>query len=140
LGQIVGFSTDGLGVEHPTLFDPTGHGNNIDIDLLGGGRAYSINNRGQIVGVTAGGATLFDPTGNGNNINLNTLIAPNSGWTLDNALSINDRGWIVGWCRNTDGELHGYLLVPEPATIGLLGLGMLCFRRRTKQPGGKGNA
>jgi probable HAF family extracellular repeat protein len=144
-GQIVGIAETSPGM-HATLFDPTGGGNNIDLGTLGGlwSWAYSINNKGQILGYALNSnwesrATLFDPTGGGMNIDLNTLIDPASGWYLGYAYSINDRGWIVGQGINPDGDSHAFLLVPEPATIALFGLGILCFRRRAKHPGGKGN-
>jgi probable HAF family extracellular repeat protein len=140
-GQIVGWSNSYTGGVDwfATLFDPSGGGNNIYLGTLGGqwSWAYSINNKGQIVGYALNSnweswATLFDPTGGGNNIDLNTLIDPVYGWTLQYAYSINDQGWIVGQGINPSGDSHAFLLVPEPATIGLLGLGLLWFRRRVK--------
>jgi uncharacterized membrane protein len=84
-------------VEYATLFDPTGSGDHVNLGGLGGGQseAYSINNKGQIVGMASpgpgeGGATLFDPTGGGNNINLR-------GGNDSYAYSINDYGQIVGY-------------------------------------------
>ena len=136
-GQIVGYSANILGNCHATLFDPTGNGNNIDLGTLGGSAsaAYGINDSGQIVGYAFGTtfnshATLFDITGNGNNIDLNTLIDPTSGWTLYCARSINNNGWIVGEGMNPDGDMHAYLLTPEPATIFLLGLVSLLLRKK----------
>lgn len=41
---------------------------------------------------------------------LNTLIAPNSGWKLEVASSINDRGEIVGWGDHGGVENAGFLL------------------------------
>jgi hypothetical protein len=73
---------------------------------------------------------LFDPTGSGNNIDLNTLIDPGLGWTLEIAYSINDNGWIVGQGINPDGYTRAYLLIPEPATLALLGIGLLFLQKR----------
>jgi len=140
-GQIIGWADNRQSYHRATLFDPADAGNNIDLGiLLGGSRsyAYSINNNGQIVGVVYpsqgyGRATLFDPTGGQNNIDLNTIIDPASGWTLRSANSINDYGWIVGYGINSAGQEHAYLLIPEPATIVLLGFGVFGLRKRYKK-------
>jgi hypothetical protein len=71
-------------------------------------------------------------------VDLNSLIDANSGWTLTNAIDINNNGWIVGHgvyngvfttfvARPTDA-------VPEPAsmTILALGIGTLIARKRKK--------
>jgi hypothetical protein len=72
---------------------------------------HAINSSGQLR------ACLFDPTGGGNNIDLNTLIPPDSGWTLKYADSINNHGWIVGTGTNPDGFDRAYLLkIAEPRT------------------------
>jgi hypothetical protein len=43
---------------------------------------------------------------------LNELISANSGWKLEVATSINDRGEIVGWGDHGETENAGFLLVP----------------------------
>jgi probable HAF family extracellular repeat protein len=135
-GQIVGGAENPDGHERACLFDPTGAGNNIDLGTLGGdeSEAKSINNKGEIVGMAHDTrdlwcATLFDPTGRGFNVDLNTLIDPACGWTLTEAHDINASGWIVGEGINPQGEVHAFLLVPEPATFALLACGALCLRR-----------
>jgi uncharacterized membrane protein len=99
-GQVVGYSRY-ESVLNPasraTLFDPTGHGQNVD---LGNGAAHCINGIGQIVGwssPSAGGgqATLFDPTGGKQNVYLGNLGGQNS-----IAYSINDAALIVGQAEN----------------------------------------
>ena len=49
---------------------------------------------------------------NGSTMNLNSLIAP-SNVHLKEALSINDRGEIVGKAVLPNGDIHQYLLIPN---------------------------
>lgn len=121
-GQIVG-TTFVIDVTEPfcplaygTLFDPTGNGNNVNLDGRGcwsWSEAYSINNKGQIVGMAAPGsggyrATLFDSTGGGNNINLGIL----PGAVESYARSINDFGQIVGYVYISSGKCRATLFDP----------------------------
>jgi probable HAF family extracellular repeat protein len=136
IGQIVGVSQN-IGGGPPgiaCLFDSTGGGANVNLGALGGdfSGACSINDNSQIVGWADGRACLFDSTGQGNNIDLNTLIDPSSGWTLKYAYSINNNVWIVGQGINPAGYEHAYLLIPEPASALIMGLGglLLTLRRR----------
>jgi probable HAF family extracellular repeat protein len=72
-----------------------------------------INNQGTIVGSSYGSnswtAVLFDRNGVSD---LNNLIDPNSGWILEFANGINDRGQIVGEGIH-DGLFSAYLLTPR---------------------------
>jgi probable HAF family extracellular repeat protein len=119
-GQIVGWADDKQHPINATLFDSTGDGYNINLSPYDSfiTKASAINDAGQIVGssqidfTSSFHATLFDPTGDGNNIDLNTLIDPNSGWTLTHATDINNNGWIVGNGINPQNEQHAFLLVP----------------------------
>jgi len=43
---------------------------------------------------------------------LNALIPPDSGWKLEVASSINDRGEVVGWGDHGHSEDTGFLLIP----------------------------
>jgi uncharacterized membrane protein len=45
--------------------------------------------------------------------NLNDFIPKNSGWKLEVATSINERGEIVGWGDHSGADDAGFLLVPE---------------------------
>ena len=67
---------------------------------------------------------------------LNNDISSGSGWTLDEATGINDKGQIVGYGTNPSGQSEAFLLtpVPEPSTLALGGMGMAAFwgwRRRS---------
>ena len=68
---------------------------------------------------------------------LNNLIAPDSGWTLEDATGINDSGQIVGYGINPSGQNDAFLLTPtpEPSTFALLAAGAVgllgyAWRRR----------
>lgn len=53
---------------------------------------------------------------------LKDLIPPDSGWTLVSATGINDRGQIVGYGFNPDGQTHAFLLTPGADTDGPSGV------------------
>ncbi len=77
--------------------------------------AKDINNAGEIVGYTArlfssptsGGAAML--WRNGEAIDLNTLVPPGSGWVLQSAEGINERGDIVGY-GSFKGQTRAFLL------------------------------
>jgi hypothetical protein len=67
---------------------------------------------------------------------LNDLIASGSGWTLGDAVGINDAGQIVG-NGMIGGNSHAYLLtpIPEPSTLILLCIGfasLLAFAQKKR--------
>jgi len=136
VGQVVGAWHDIDGGTYWNAFLWTVAGGWVDLPELDDGTsviytsASAINNRGEVVGNSAGWAFIWDET-NGMR-KLNDLLPLDSGWDLLYANDINDNGWIVGQGRNLAGELHGYLLVPEPAsaTLLLLGLSGLVWRRK----------
>jgi probable HAF family extracellular repeat protein len=94
----------------------------------------AINNAGQIVGAFDTGGTEFNAFiwSNGVLANLNSDIAANSGWVLQQALDINDNGQIVGYGLNPSGYVHGYLLtpLPEPSGGAMILLCAMCTLRR----------
>jgi uncharacterized membrane protein len=93
--------------------------NVTDLGTLGGyeiARAWSVNNRGQIVGFVTQAdlpnnsrAVLFDANGTGNNIDLGTLGGQNS-----SAYSINNHGQIVGAADADPDPSTWYLTVFDP--------------------------
>jgi len=62
---------------------------------------------------------------------LNDLLPPGGDWVLREARGINDLGHIVGF-GTFQGVDRAFLLVPEPATLGLLGLGALLLTSRRR--------
>lgn len=76
-------------------------------------RANQINNSGQIVGYS-GVMGNYHATVYNNEVvaDLNDLVAINSGWVLQYANAINDKGQIVGRGINPTGQAHAFLLTP----------------------------
>lgn len=79
--------------------------------ILGGTQstAWDINNDGLIVGESGGQAMLWE---DGQMKNLNSLIDPTSGWTLQSARAINEKGQIVGK-GSFNGATRAFLLKPS---------------------------
>ena len=86
----------------------------------GWSRACAINNRGQIVGLSheeqlkyrdggSGHAVLWQ---NGQEYALNDLLLAGTGWILNEANAINDRGQIVGYGEH-NGRTRAFLLTPQ---------------------------
>jgi probable HAF family extracellular repeat protein len=116
------------------------------VSLLGkGANTYGngINEEGIIVGDN--GTTAFIDDGV-SNFNLNTLLEPGTGWYLSGANDINEKGEIVGWGVDSQGNQRAYLLeplVPEPHGLLIITLatpfwGARCFRRRGSRGLGRG--
>lgn len=76
----------------------------------------------------------------GKMLDLNNLITPNSGWTLEDAIGVNNRGQIVGYGL-IGGQTHAFLLtstqaVPEASALLCYGVllligGLVMGRRRS---------
>ncbi|MBP7937603.1 MAG: PEP-CTERM sorting domain-containing protein [Phycisphaerae bacterium] len=131
-GYVVG--SDG---QHAFLWDSMSGTHDLG-DLPGGDDvswANAINDAGQVVGAgtTAVGqrAFLWDSVNGMRDLNA-LLDAGGEGWTLTEAWAVNDRGWIVGVGENPGGAGHAFLLVPEPASLIMMavGLGGLARRRQ----------
>jgi probable HAF family extracellular repeat protein len=86
-----------------------------NLGTLGGPQCYpdGINASGQVVGwsETAGGVDHAFLYSGGVMTDLNSLLPPNSGWELDEAMAMNNVGQIVGWgSHNNSADFHGFLL------------------------------
>lgn len=106
------------------------------IGTLGGYDEYAvaINERSQIIGVISGQSAWLSE--NGVMYDLNSLLPADSGWSIYNAMDINDKGQILCLAHNADNAYFTLILnpiVPEPQSIlvVLSGLtGLACLRRR----------
>lgn len=111
LGQVIGHSFGTMKVggygHHFFLYSD---GQLTDLGISGGGYTHlnDINDFGQIVGESIDKAFLYS---NGQMLNLNDLVRKDSGWILNSALAINDRGQIVG-AGLYEGQGRAFLLDP----------------------------
>ena len=116
-GQAIGYSWNSITSQsHATLWS---NGQPTDLGTLGGNQsaAVAINNKGQVAGFDTttgnGGRTHGFIWEDGNMADVNSLIAADSGWFLQQITGINDRGQLVGQGINSaTGKQHGFLLNP----------------------------
>jgi probable HAF family extracellular repeat protein len=121
VGRVAGGSdVAGTTVRHPFLWSD---GKLHDLGILPGhawGEALGMNDGSDIVGYSAShegapNAEAFLYT-RGMLTNLNSLIPPDTGWTLAEAHDINSSGQIAGW-GSVSGRTHAFLLTPNTAMV-----------------------
>jgi len=135
LAEIVGGATISSSSQYlqPFLYN---NGTMLNLGSFGGegGEANGINDYGVVVG----GADIPGPVfsshgfiwyGSGAIADLNTLIDGSSGWTIDDAMAINDQGQIAAEANQPGEDYHAVLLTPietpEPSSFGLLLAGII---------------
>jgi probable HAF family extracellular repeat protein len=119
IGQVVGYSRNSLGQHHAFLWE---NGNITDLGRLGQDYlsvATSINDRGQVVGFSQ--TSLVGPRRpflweRGIMTDLNDLIDNNSGWILQDAWDINEKGQIVGRYF-INGKMRSFLMTPVSESV-----------------------
>lgn len=140
-GQIAGYSDAGNGRTHVFFHE---HGVMTDLDSFGGLDVTigGMNRWGQVVGTgnTVDGPDVAFISRAGALVDLNTLIDPGAGWTVTNAIDINDGGQIIAnACREfacTSVRLDPASAVPEPCSAWLLLPGLVAVAGiRRKQAG-----
>lgn len=117
-GQVLGRYMSG---QQFGAFMYTPGGGVVDIGHLGGGETdmYALNEAGQAVGwsrATPTGGTRAVIYRNGALVDLNALIGGTTGWLLEKANDINDRGEIIGMGL-FEGGWHAFLMKPSLAFI-----------------------
>ncbi|MFZ6639680.1 hypothetical protein ACO0LL_08030 [Undibacterium sp. TC4M20W] len=126
-GMVVGYILDDEMYAHPVLWN---NQKETIMQSTAGSFCYAsaINNKNQVVGseISANGQfhALLWNTPDSAPVDLNQFLDQSqrdAGWTLANALDINDKGWIVGSAMNTRTyETHAFVLTADGIT-GLTG-------------------
>jgi probable HAF family extracellular repeat protein len=120
-GDVVGLGEANGGPLHAILWRKiAGKWQMIDLGAMGSdcGFAESINDSRQVVGIAGSSAgngncdTAFFSDDGGPMVDLNTLVPPNSGIQLTEAVQINDRGEIAVSAVDAVGNIHAVLLIP----------------------------
>ncbi len=114
VGLSGGTGVHGLTFHYQAFLWQNGHMRGLgSIPRLHDSKASALNDKGQVVGNayyrTDEAALLWQ---NGKVYELNTLVPPRSGWKLQNALVINNKGWIIGNGIH-NGIRRGFLLTPR---------------------------
>jgi probable HAF family extracellular repeat protein/T5SS/PEP-CTERM-associated repeat protein len=110
-GQVVGVARLANGTPHAFLWD----GGMQDLGALTWDQsiAYDINDKGQVVGALQTGQNSHAFVwANGQMQDLNNLIPADSGWVLQEARAINNKGRIVGF-GTINGQTRAFLLTPQ---------------------------
>ena len=134
-GTIVGSADVGGNVYH-AYRKPAG-GAMQDLGLMEAGSfqswAFDVNESGVIVGrcETSQGLRGFVRSGSALE-DLNDLIDPALGITIEEARAVNESGWIAANGVDASGRDRAFLLVPEPATLGLAAAGAAALWRRRR--------
>jgi probable HAF family extracellular repeat protein len=128
MGQIVGLFNEGKNTHG--FLDTGGSFTQIDVPgAVGYTLIHDINNMGQIVGDFSDGTNTHGFLNTDGNFT--QIDPPGGGAVLTNAFGINNAGQIVGFFERPAGCDHGFLMtpvpeaIPEPATLTLLGSGIL---------------
>jgi probable HAF family extracellular repeat protein len=128
-GAVSGYGLTGDGRVHAWFYD--GKAMTDLTPSAADGRAYDINNLGQVVGTVGGRAFLYEA---GKMTDLNTLVDPHADLLLTSAFDINEREQILAHsCDRTGVFCYGTVLlspvpaVPEPPGVLMLlaGLGLM---------------
>ena len=87
----------------------------VDLGTLGGDNSYAntVNRRGDVIGDSEDDLGFVRPFlyRNGQMVDLNSLLPENSGWVLDTAFYLNDRGQVAGYGTHNS-EFAWYILTP----------------------------
>lgn len=111
-GQVVGTARLANSTPHAFLWQ---NGSMQDLGALTWDQsiAYDINDKGQVVGTLQTGPTSHAFVwANGQMQDLNNLIPANSGWVLQEARAINNKGRITGF-GTFNGQTRAFLLIPQ---------------------------